>query len=51
MWLLTGDDLKSVPEISHLDIRDDGTVSTVDEVYILVSKLLTEGLRPPQVTF
>lgn len=48
--VLTGDDLKAVPEISHLHIRDDSTVSTVDQVYILVSKLLTEGIRPPQMT-
>lgn len=47
VWVLTGDDLEAVPEVAHLHIRNDGTVSTVDQVYILVSELLTEGLRTP----
>lgn len=51
VWALTGDDLEAVPEVSHLYIRDNSTVSTVDQVYILVSKLLTEGIGPPQMTF
>ncbi len=50
-WELTGDDLEAVPEVSHLHIRDDSTVSTVDQVYVLVSKLLAEGIRLPQMTF
>lgn len=46
--LLTGDDLEAVPEVSNLHVGDDGTVPTVDQVNILVPKLLAEGLRPPQ---
>lgn len=51
VWVLTADDLEAIPEVSHLHIGDDGTVSTVDQVYILVSKLFTEGIRLPQITF
>lgn len=45
---LTGDDLEAVPEISDLDVRDDGAVPAVDQVYILISELLTESVRQPQ---
>lgn len=45
--VLTGNDLEAIPEFSDFDIRDDGAVPTVDQVHILVSKLLTEGLWPP----
>lgn len=48
---LTGDDLKAVPEFSHLHVRDDSTVSTINQVYILITKLPTEGLRQPQMRF
>lgn len=46
--LLTGDDLEAIPEVSDLDVRDDCTVPAVDQVYILVSKLLAESIRHPQ---
>lgn len=49
--VLTRNDLKAVPEFSHLHVRDDSTVSTIDQVYVLLSKLSTEGLRMPQMRF
>lgn len=45
--VLTGNDLEAIPEVSDFDIRDYGTVPTVDQIHILVSKLLAEGLWPP----
>lgn len=49
--VLTRDNLKAVPEFSHLHVRDDSTVSTIDQVYVLISKLFTEGFRLPQMRF
>lgn len=48
--LLTGNNLEAVPEVSHLHIRNDCTVSAVDQIYVLVTELFTEGIRLPQVT-
>lgn len=48
---LTRDDLKAVPEFSHLHVRDDRTVSTINQVYILITKLPTEGPGLPQMGF
>lgn len=48
--LLTGNDLEAVPEVSHLHIWNYCTVSAVDQIYVLVTKLFTEGIRLPQVT-
>lgn len=45
--VLTGNDLEAIPEVSDFDIRDDGAVPTVDQIHVLVSKLLAEGLWPP----
>lgn len=49
--VLTGDHLKAIPEVSDLHVRNNSTISTVNQVYILVSKLLTESPRPPQIAF
>lgn len=49
IWVLTGNNLKAIPEVSHLYIRDNSTVSTIDQIYVLVSKLLAEGVGPPQL--
>lgn len=51
VWVLTWNDLEAIPEVSHLHIRDNSTVSAVDQIYILVTKLLTEGIGLPQMTF
>lgn len=51
VWALTWNDLEAIPEVSHLHIWDNSTVSAVDQIYILVTKLLTEGIRLPQMTF